>query len=295
MASPDGRGERASLLYAAMPAVFVLLWSSGFIIAKLALPYSPPLVFLLMRFALVLAVMLPLASALRAPWPRDGTQVAHLAVAGALLHGGYLAGVFCAIAHGMSAGLTALIVGTQPILTGLGGRLIGERVSPRQWLGLMLGFGGVALVLANRTGGAAVTGPGAALALLGLAGITGGTLYQKRYCGAMDLRTGSIVQFAAAALVLLPFALLTETFEVKWTGELLFSLAWSVLVMSLGAISLLYLLIRRGAATRVSSLFYLTPPTTAVMAFFIFGETLSMQALLGLALTVCGVAMVVKK
>jgi drug/metabolite transporter (DMT)-like permease len=285
----------AAWLLAATPGVFVVLWSTGFIIAKLALPHSPPLTFLLMRFVLVLAVLLPLALAFRAPWPRGLRQNAHLAVAGSLLHGAYLAGVFCAIAHGMSAGLTALIVGTQPILTGLAGKLIAERVTARQWLGLLLGFAGVALVLAGRTSAAGVNVPSVSLAVVGLAGITAGTLYQKHYCGAMDLRTGSIVQFIAAFVVLLPFAWLTETPDVRWTGELVFALAWSVVIMSLGAISLLYLLIRRGAATNVSSLFYLVPPTTAVMAYFIFGESLAPLALLGLVMTVGGVAMVVRK
>lgn len=291
----SGDGNTAAWLFAATPALFVVLWSTGFIIAKLALPYSPPLTFLLLRFALVLAVLLPLALLSRAPWPRGATQTANLAIAGALLHGGYLGGVFCAISHGMSAGLTALIVGTQPIVTGLAGRLIGERVSARQWLGLMLGFTGIALVLANRTSAAGVSGETLSLAFIALASITMGTLYQKRFCGGMDLRTGSVVQFIAAGLVLLPFAFLSETFDVRWTGQLIFALGWSVLVMSLAAITLLYILIRRGAATNVSSLFYLVPPTTAIMAYVIFGEALTPLALFGLVLTVMGVAMVVRK
>ncbi len=299
--SPDSAAAKAQpaawmrFAAAATPTVFVVLWSTGFIIAKLALPYSPPLTFLLLRFALVLALLLPLAIAFHAPWPRDRKQIGHLAITGILLHGGYLAGVFCAISHGMSAGLTALIVGTQPILTGLAGRLIGERVSAQQWLGLLLGFAGVALVLANRTSTAGVDALTLSLAVVGLLSITAGTLYQKRYGGSMDLRTGSVVQFTAAGLALLPFALLSETFSVQWTGELVFALAWSVIVMSLGAISLLYLLIRRGAATNVSSLFYLVPPTTAIMAYFIFGESLALLALVGLLMTVGGVAMVVRK
>lgn len=277
-----------------MPAVFVLLWSSGFVVAKLALPHSPPLTFLLLRFALVIALMLPAALFWRAPWPRSAPQVFHLAIAGALLHGGYLSGVFSAIDHGLSAGLTSLIVGTQPILTGFAGRFIGERVSARQWLGLLLGFGGVILVVADRIHVTGLDTAGVALSLMALVSITAGTLYQKRFCGAMDLRTGSVVQFAAAALLLLPFAML-ESRAVQWSGELAFALGWSVIVMSLGAISLLYLLIRRGAATHVSSLFYLTPPATAIMAYFIFGETLTAAALAGLLIAVAGVAMVVRR
>ena len=284
-----------SPLIAAMPALFVLLWSTGFIIAKLALPHAPPLTFLAMRFGCVLALMLPIAIAFGAPWPKSPRQTLHLALAGALLHGGYLAGVFCAIDHGMSAGMTSLIVGTQPILTAVAGPLIGERVSRRQWLGLLLGFAGVSMVVSNRTSTAGVDAASVALSLMALASMTAGTLYQKRFCGTMDLRTGSVVQFTAAALVVLPFAVFAESRAVDWSGELLFALAWSVLVMSLGAISLLYLLIRRGAATNVSSLFYLTPPTTAVMAYLVFGETLSMLAFAGLVLAVLGVAMVVRK
>jgi drug/metabolite transporter (DMT)-like permease len=287
-------GARVSLALRAMPAVFVVLWSSGFIIAKLALPFSPPVTFLLMRFGLVVAVMLPVALASRAPWPGSTREIFHLAIAGALLHGGYLTGVFCAIDHGLSAGMTSLVVGLQPILTGLAGRLIGERVSARQWLGLLLGFGGVALVVADRVQLAGLDAAGLALALLALASMTAGTLHQKRFGGNMDLRTGSVIQFAAASLVILPFALM-ETRDVHWSGELIFALGWSVVVMSLVAISLLYLLIRRGAATNVSSLFYLTPPTTAVMAYLIFGETLSVAAMVGLALTVAGVAQVARK
>lgn len=271
-----------------------MLWSSGFIVAKLALPYSPPLTFLLLRFVLVIALILPAALAWHAPWPRSASQVFHLAIAGALLHGGYLSGVFCAIDHGLGAGLTSLIVGTQPILTGFAGRLIGERVSARQWLGLLLGFGGVILVVADRIHITGLDTAGVALSLMALVSITAGTLYQKRFCGAMDLRTGSVVQFAAAALLLLPFAMF-ESRTVQWSGELMFALGWSVIVMSLGAISLLYLLIRRGAATHVSSLFYLTPPATAIMAYLIFDETLTVAALAGLLIAVCGVAMVVRR
>jgi drug/metabolite transporter (DMT)-like permease len=219
----------------------------------------------------------------------------HFAVAGALLHGGYLSGVFCAIDRGMSAGLSALIVGTQPILVALAGPLIGEHVRPRQWLGLLLGFVGVALVVADKASAAGLDPASVLLSLMALASITAGTLYQKRFCGAMDLRTGSVIQFAAASAVVLPFALFTESRAVQWNGELLFALGWSVLVMSLGAISLLYLLIRRGAATKVSSLFYLTPPSTAIMAYFIFGETLTPAALIGLVVAVSGVALVVRR
>ncbi len=290
----EGQGVSAQGRWVAlMPGIFVVLWSTGFIGAKFGLPYVEPATFLTLRFVLVVALMLPIALAWRAPWPSSPAQVAHIAVSGMLLHGGYLGGVFGAIHHGMSAGLTALIVGMQPILTAfVSAPLLGERVTRRQWLGLVLGLAGVVLVVSPALAG--LTLPAAGLALVALASITAGTIYQKRYCASFDLRSGSVVQFVAAGLVLAPFAFLFETREIRWSAELAFALAWLVFVLSIGAISLLTLLIRRGAVTKVASLMYLTPPTTAVMAWLAFGETLSMQALLGLALAAVGVALVVR-
>jgi len=278
------------------PGVFVLLWSTGFIGAKLGLPDAEPLTFLLLRFAIVCCLLLALAIGLRRPWPAGRSQVFHIAVAGMLLHGGYLGGVFSAIHRGMPAGLVALIVGMQPLLTAmLGGRLLGERVGTRQWTGLMLGFAGVALVLSGKLAVAGLSTAGMLLALLALVSITAGTIYQKRQCGQMDLWTGSLVQFAASALVFLPLALTTESMHIEWSANFLFALGWLVLVLSLGAISLLHQLIRRGAATRVSALFYLTPPTTALLAWAMFGEQLDLPAVLGLVLAAFGVALALKK
>jgi drug/metabolite transporter (DMT)-like permease len=278
-----------------MPATFVFFWATGFIGAKYGLPYAPPVTFLLYRFALVVALMLPIAILLRARWPPDRSQVVHIAIAGVLLHGGYLGGVFTAIHAGMSAGLSALIVGLQPILTALvAAPLLGERVAARQWVGLALGFGGVALVVAQRLTVGGLGGFSLAMAVLALVSITAGTVYQKRYCGAFDLRSGSVIQFVAAGLALAPFALAFEHEPVRWTGEFVFALGWLVLVLSIGAISLLTLLIRRGAATKVASLFYLVPPVAAAIAFFLFGETLAPLALAGFVLAVVGVAVVVR-
>jgi drug/metabolite transporter (DMT)-like permease len=278
-----------------MPATFVFFWATGFIGAKYGLPYAPPATFLLYRFALVVALMLPIAILLRARWPPDRSQVVHIAIAGVLLHGGYLGGVFTAISAGMSAGLSALIVGLQPILTALAAAaFLGERVTARQWLGLALGFGGVALVVAQRLTVGGLSAFSFAMALLALVSITSGTVYQKRFCGAFDLRSGAVIQFVAAGLALAPFALAFEHEPVRWTGEFVLALAWLVLVLSIGAISLLTLLIRRGAATKVASLFYLVPPVTASIAFFLFGETLGPLALAGFVLAVVGVAVVVR-
>lgn len=288
-------GQETRNWVAWMPWTFVFLWSTGFIGAKLGLPYAPPVTFLLLRFAFVLALMLPIALLARARWPGSPSEVAHIAAAGVLLHGGYLGGVFSAIHSGMSAGLAALIVGLQPVLTAVAvAPILHERVTARQWLGLALGFGGVALVVAQRATLAGLTPFGAAMILLALASITAGTVYQKRFCGAFDLRAGSVIQFVAAGAVLAPFALAFEREPVRWTGEFLFAIAWLVLVLSIGAISLLTLLIRRGAATKVASLFYLVPPFTAVIAFLLFDERLSAPGVAGFALAVIGVALVVR-
>ena len=280
-----------------MPALFVVLWATGFVGATLGMPYAPPLKFLLWRFAIVIVLMGLVALIYRAAWPR-GVQLWHVAVAGVLLQAGYLGGVFVSIDLGMSAGVSALIVGLQPLLTALFAATtrssLRERVSLRQWAGFVLGFGGVALVVSNTLGTGSVGLPAVAAVVLALISITAGTLYQKRHCGAQDLRTQSVVQFIAAGAVLLPLALAFETRPVLWTGPFLVALGWVVLVLSLGAISLLLLLIRRGAATQVSSLMYLVPPVTALFAWFLFDERLTSLALAGMALAVIGVALVVR-
>lgn len=271
------------------PLLFVLLWSSGFIGARLGMPHAEPLSFLTIRYLLVLALLLPLALAMRAPWPRDGRQWLHIGIAGLLLHGAYLGGVFLAISHGLPAGITALVVGVQPLLTGLAaGLLLGEAVTRRQWLGLALGLVGVALVVSGRFGGDWDM-PALWPALIALLAITAGTLYQKRFCPHFDLRTGTLLQFLPTAVLTGIVAAATENFRIDWTGEFVFALAWLVLVLSLGAIALLNTLIRAGTAVNVSALFYLTPPTTALLAWLMFGETLSAVMLVGMALAVGGV------
>lgn len=278
---------------AAVPALFVLLWSTGFIGARLGLPHAEPLTFLVLRYAAVLALMLPLALLLGARWPANPGEARHIAIAGILIQGGYLGGVFSAVHAGMSAGVVALIVGMQPLLTAAAaGRLLGERVALMQWCGLALGLAGVTLVVWQKMSLDGMSVHSLALAVLALASITLGMLYQKRYCPSFDPRTGSVIQFAAALAVTLPLALTLETMQVEWTPEFLIALGWLVLVLSAGATTLLFRLIERGAATRVTSLFYLTPAVTAVMAWLMFGETLSFVAVAGMLLAVAGVALV---
>jgi drug/metabolite transporter (DMT)-like permease len=278
------------------PSVFVFLWSTGFIGSKLGLPYAEPLTCRLLRFALVLLLLLPAALAAKSRWPAGLPQGGHLAVTGMLLHGGYLGGVFSAISHGVPAGIVSLIVGLQPLLTAAAaGAVLGERVTPRQWFGLAVGVVGVAMTVSDKTAWLAPSPAGVAAAIIGLLSITAGTLYQKRHGASAGMLAGSVIQFAAATALLLPIALLTERMEVRWTGQFVFALSWLVLALSLGAITLLYLLLRRGEAARVSSLFYATPPTTAVMAWCLFGERLGPLAWTGMALAVAGVWLAMRR
>lgn len=277
-----------------MPVVFVILWSSGFIGAKYGLPSAPPGTFLALRFALVVALLLPIIWLTRAPWPESREQAWHLAVTGVLIQAGYLGGVFFSIDHGISAGLSALICGLQPALTAAAAPALGERVTGRQWLGIALGLCGTGLVVANKVSVTGLSAPAVLLSALALASMTLGTLYQKRFCGNFDLRTGAAIQFGAALVVMLPFAL-AETRPLIWSVAFVGALAWLVVVLSIGAISLLALLIRRGAATKVVSLFYLVPPTTALMAFLMFGERFTGLAMIGMAMSVIGVALVVRQ
>jgi drug/metabolite transporter (DMT)-like permease len=275
-----------------MPALFVLLWSTGFIGARLGMPHAEPMTFLTLRFALTAALLGLAALIWRAPWPRRTADWGHLAVAGLLMHGVYLGGVFVAIRLGLEAGLSALIVCLQPLLVAAAAPMVlAERVSGRTWLGLGLGLAGVALVLARKLGQGSGDALGALACLGALAGITVGTLYQKRFCGAQDLRTGNFIQFSAAAVACGLMATLFETRRIDWTPELVVALLWLVLVLSLGAITLLYQLLRRGAAAQVASLFFLVPATTALIAWPLFGERLGALELLGMAVTITGVAM----
>lgn len=280
-------------LRASFPLVFVLLWSTGFIVARYGMPYAEPMTFLLLRFLLALGLLLPLILLMRAPWPKPGLAL-RIALAGALLQAGYLGGVWAAVREGMTAGLVALIVGLQPIITACLSSLLNERLRPYQWLGLGLGLLGVALVVWAKLSLTGLSSLSLGLSALALASITMGTLYQKKFCPQFDLRTGTAVQYLAAAVICLPWVFGVETREITWTVELIGALAWSVLAISLGAIFLLFVLIREGAATQVTSLLYLTPPTTAIMAFMLFNEPITLMTILGTASTAVGVWLVIR-
>ncbi len=275
------------------PLLFVALWSTGFIGAKFGLPYVEPLTFLTVRYAAVLVLMGLVVWHTRAPWPATLRECGHVAVSGVLVHAVYLGGVFIAIGHGLPAGVAALVVGLQPLLTALGaGWMLGEKVRPAQWAGLVAGFAGVALVVAHKVAtGAGLSTLWALLfpVLVSLLSITAGTLYQKRCCPSFDLRTGALIQFLPSLVLTGLVAAGTETMHVQWTASFVFALAWLVLVLSLGAVTLLNVLIRNGSAVNVASLFYLVPPCTALVAWLLFGETLTGLALAGMVLTVFGV------
>ncbi len=274
------------------PGVFVILWASGFIGAKLGLPYAEPFTFLTLRMIILVAVLTVIALVTRPLWPTlDG--IGHSIVTGLLVHGSYLGGVYIAIDRKLPAGLTALVVGLQPLLTStIANRFLGERVIARQWIGLALGVLGVYLVVADRTVAGQATTLGWAAAVFALIGITLGTLYQKRFGGGIDWRAALLIQYASAGTLFVLCALAFETRTIVWSPEFVFALAWLVFVMSLGAVWLLYYLIRQSAATRVSSLFYLTPPVTALMAWLMFNDQLGWLAIFGMGTCAVGVFLV---
>jgi drug/metabolite transporter (DMT)-like permease len=281
----------SNLAIASAPMLFVLLWSTGFIGARFGLPYIEPMTFLAVRMVFVVFIMTAIPLVAQVPWPR-GPEIGHSLVAGALVHGLYLGGVFTAISQGVPAGISALIPGLQPILTStITNRFMGEKVTRLQWLGLGLGLIGVALVLHDRS----IVLAGSPLGWLAsggsLLGITLGTLYQKRYCGRIDWRTGNTVQYAGALVLFGMAALAFETRTIHWSGELIFAIAWLVLVLSIAAVGLMYWLIRRSAATGFASLFYLVPVVTALLAFVLFGEKLDALSVAGMVVCAGGVVL----
>jgi len=286
--------NRAALLRA-MPGVFVLIWSTGFIVARYGMPHAPPLSFLAIRYALSVLYFAAWIALAGVSWPRNRAQWLHLGATGILMHAGYLGGVWVAVKLGLGAGLAALIVGLQPILTAIWMSAQGaqHRVLPRQWLGLLLGLAGLMLVVWHKLGVGEANGVSVAAGAVALISITAGTLYQKRWVQPCDVRTANTVQLLAALVVTAPLAIL-ESEAIVMHPQFVGAMAWSVLGLTLGGSSLLYLLIQRGAATSVTSLMYLVPPTTALMAWVLFREALGPGVLAGIALTAVGVALVVR-
>ncbi len=279
----------------AMPVVFVLIWSTGFIVARYGMPHAPPMKFLAWRYFFSILCFLPWIWLARVPWPQDKTQWRHLAVTGVLMHAIYLGGVWAAVKMGMGSGLSSLIVGLQPVLTAFWLAGVGSAVSKRQWAGLALGFLGLLMVVSRKFGaGGEANWLNLTMALGALAGITVGTLYQKRFVAPCDVRTANVVQLGAALLVTLPMTL-PENESVRWNAQLAGAMAWSVLALTLGGSSLLYLLIQRGAAASVTSLMYLVPPVTALVAWVLFDEPITALTVAGTVITAVGVSLVVRQ
>ncbi len=278
----------------AMPWLFVLIWSTGFIVARYGMPNSPPFTFLLWRYIFSILCFVLWVKWTRVPWPQGRAQWGHLAVTGVLMHAGYLGGVWAAVKVGMGAGLTALIVGLQPVITAFWLSARGGHVSRRQWQGLALGFVGLAMVVSRKLeGGIEVTPWSLTMITMALVSITTGTLYQKRFVKPCDVRSANAVQLMAAYVVTLPLALM-EAEPALWNAEMTWAMVWAVLVLTLGGSSLFYILIQRGAAASVTSLLYLVPPTTAVMAWVLFSEPITLVTLAGIAVTAAGVSLVVR-
>ena len=276
----------------AAPAVFLLLWSSGFVFAKLGLQYAEPLTYLALRMIVVVVVLAIIVVLTRPKWP-NRAGLLHSAATGVMVHGLYLGGVFVSIENGLSAGLAALIVSLQPVLTStIANRWLGERVVARQWLGLALGLLGVYLVMHEKTSSGGATPLAWFAVTAALIGITIGTLYQKRFGGGIDWRPALLIQYGTAGVMFCVGAFAFETRAVQWTPQFVLALGYLAIVLSLGGVWLYYYLIRRAAATRVVSLFYLTPPITALMAWALFNERLAPLALVGMAVCVVGVFLV---
>lgn len=279
-----------------VPALFVLLWATGFLVAKFAIPYAAPFTILLIRFALASAMMAAIGAIFGARWPRTLREVTHIAVTGILLQAVYLGGCYAAIYAGLSAGVVALIAGLQPIVTAaIAGPLLGERLRPLQWLGAVLGFTGLTMVIWHKLAFDAGHLWALAFAFVQLVGITAATLYQKRFSPNADLKAGAAIQYAAATLVLLPVVAVLGVGEIDWQPEFIFAMGWIIIVLSGISIALLTWMIQRGAASRVASLFYLTPPVAALGGYFMFDERLDVLALCGMGVVALGVALVNRK
>ena len=289
MSSPSSPDNLRAAIAAAL---FIFFWASGFVAAKYGFPYAEPFTFLGLRYVIGSAVLVPLCLIWKATWPKTGRDIGHIILAGTMVQSFYLVGVYYGIYLGISTGVVALVMGLQPLLTAaLAGLALAERVTARQWFGLALGFAGLGLVVADKTTTAGASTGAFAITAFGLISITVGTLYQKRFCATFDIRSSVAIQNIAGIVLMSVFATMFETMTVRWTGEFLFALLWSALGLSVIALTLYYWLVRRGAASKVTSLIYLSPPVTAVMGWLAFNETLGLGAIAGMAIVATGVAL----
>ena len=273
-----------------LSGAFVFIWATGFIVARYASGHADPLTFLALRHVFTTAIFVAACFAVKAAWPRNPRAWVDAMVAGVLLHGFYLGGVFWAVRHGMPAGITALVTGLHPVFTAAFAiSLLHEKINARQWVGIAMGLAGVALIVAPALGAAeGVTIAPLAAALGATLSFTLGTIWQKLSRPAMDLRVNAAIQYMGALLVMAPAAFLLEEMRFDGTLEAWGALAWAVLALSVGGISILLVLLRRGAASRVAPLVYLAPPVAALLAFFLFGERLAGIQLAGMVLAVAG-------
>ena len=280
---------------AVVSALFIFFWASGFVAAKYGLPYAEPFTLMAARFVVATVIMVPACFILKASWPGSPRKAMHIMIAGIGIQVFYLSGVYDGLWLGVSTGVTAIVVGLQPLLTGvLAGFVLRERISRNNWIGLVLGFIGLALVVWDRVASPTDTLWGMGALLAALVGITLGTLYQKKYCGSFDIRTGVALQTVVSCIVMLGLAATFETMQIKWTADFVFAVLWSAVGLSVIASCLFYWLIQRGAATRVTSLIYLSPPTTALMGWAMFNEIMSWLAIAGMLVVMAGVAMAVR-
>ena len=293
---PHTAADQPQAWLAAAPVIFVLLWSTGFIGARLTAPYAEPLSFLAYRFAIVAVILALWSLVVRAPWP-SAQDAWRATLAGAFIHGGYLGSVYWAVFHGMPAGVSALIIGLQPLMTAfLAAPLLGEKISGRHWIGLVVGIAGISMVLWPKLTWSdyGITPVTIAVSVAGTLFIAGGSIYQKRFAAGLDMRTGNVFQFIGATVVVFIGAALTETFQVTWNAPVIFAMFWVVFVLSIGAITLLYLMIRHGDVSKVAGLFYLVPASTAIMAWLLFDETLLIIQMAGMAVCAAAVILVMR-
>ena len=279
-----------------LPSLFIVLWSSGYVAGKVGLPYAGPFTLIFLRFSVAAAILLAVALLTRAPWPSTASQWFHIAVVGVLIQALQFSGLYTGLSKGVSAGVSAVIVGLMPIFTAIGAvAFLGERVNARQIVGLVLGLAGVALVVESKFHLGAGSIQGYLAVILALLGITAGTLYQKKFCSSMDLRSGGCVQLSVATLIVGAIAYSTKDLSVQWTPMLIGSTLWLSLVNSIGAISVMFLMLRRGEASRVASLFYLIPAVTAGMGYVVLGETLTPMQIIGFSISASGVYLTTRK